>query len=198
TRVRGAREGVVLLRPDEELRARTLVWTAGTAPHPLLQTLPVQRDRSGGVNVDPTLGVLGRDGIWALGDCAALPNGHGGATCPPTAQFAVREAALLARNFRARLQGRPPKASIVSPSVPCVSSVTTRPVRKSKASASRGCSPGSCGAPSTSTNCRGSSGSSGSWSTGSWNCSSRATRCKHSISTDAERTTHAPLFLRSC
>jgi NADH dehydrogenase len=110
TRVRGAREGVVLLQPDEELRARTLVWTAGTAPHPLLQTLPVPRNRRGGVVVDPTLAVPGHEGVWALGDCAAVPHGSGGDTCPPTAQFAVREAALLARNIRARLKGLPPKA----------------------------------------------------------------------------------------
>jgi NADH dehydrogenase len=110
TRVRGARAGVVLLKPDEELRTRTLVWTSGTTPHPLLQTLPVQRDPRGGVIVDPTLAVPGREGVWALGDCAAIPNGHGGAACPPTAQFAVREAALLARNIRARLKGLPPKA----------------------------------------------------------------------------------------
>jgi NADH dehydrogenase len=126
TRVRGAREGVVLLQPapvaawsgdqaatgaaDAELRTRTLVWTAGTAPHPLLQTLPVPLDRRGGVIVDPTLAVPGCEGVWALGDCAAIPNGYGGATCPPTAQFAVREAVLLAHNIRAWLKGRSPKA----------------------------------------------------------------------------------------
>jgi NADH dehydrogenase len=110
TRVCGAREGVVQLRPDEEIRTRTLVWTAGTAPHPLLQTLPVPRDRRGSVSVDPTLAVLGCEDVCALGDCAAVPYGPREATCPPTAQFAVREAALLAGNIRARLQGRPPKA----------------------------------------------------------------------------------------
>jgi NADH dehydrogenase len=110
TRVRGVRDGVVLLKPHEELPARTLVWTAGTAPHPLLQTLPVARDQRGGVIVDPTLAVPGCQGLWALGDCAAVPNGTGGTTCPPTAQFAVREAALLARNIRARLKGLAPKA----------------------------------------------------------------------------------------
>jgi NADH dehydrogenase len=110
TRVRGAGEGVVLLQPGKELRTRTLVWTAGTAPHPLLKTLPVPRDRRGGVIVDATLAVPGREGVWALGDCAAVPHGSGEDRCPPTAQFAVREAALLARNIRARLNGRPPKA----------------------------------------------------------------------------------------
>jgi NADH dehydrogenase len=110
TRVRGAREGVVQLLPDEEIRTRTLVWTAGTAPHPLLQTLPVPRDQRGGVIVDPTLAVPSCEGVWALGDCAAVPRDPGGDTCPPTAQFAVREAALLASNIRARLKGRPPKS----------------------------------------------------------------------------------------
>jgi NADH dehydrogenase len=110
TRVCGAREGVVRLRPDEEIRRRTLVWTAGTAAHPLLQTLAVPRDRRGSVIVDPTLAVAGCRDVWALGDCAAVPYGTGEATCPPTAQFAVREAALLAGNIRARLQGRPPQS----------------------------------------------------------------------------------------
>jgi NADH:ubiquinone reductase (H+-translocating) len=86
TRVCGAQEGVVQLRPDEEIRTRTLVWTAGTAPHPLLQTLPVPRDRRGSVVVDPTLAVPGCEHVWAIGDCAAVPSGPGGATCPPTAQ----------------------------------------------------------------------------------------------------------------
>jgi NADH dehydrogenase len=110
TRVRGAREGVVLLQPDEELKTRTLVWTAGTAPQPLLKALPVQRSQRGGVIVDATLAVPGVKGVWALGDCAAIPGGSGSETCPPTAQFAVREAALLARNIRAQLKGLPLQA----------------------------------------------------------------------------------------
>jgi NADH dehydrogenase len=110
TRVRGAQEGVVQLLPNEEIRTQTLVWTAGTAPHPLLQTLPVALDRRGGVIVDPTLAVPGCESVWALGDCAAVPCGPGGDACPPTAQCAVREATLLAANIRAQLKGRPPKA----------------------------------------------------------------------------------------
>jgi len=77
TRVRGARDGVVLLQPEEELRTHTLVWTAGTAPHPLLQALALARDRRGGVIVDPTLAVPGQEGVWGLGDCAAVPHGSG-------------------------------------------------------------------------------------------------------------------------
>ncbi len=92
TRVRGAREGVVLLDPDEELRTRTLVWTAGTAPHPLLKTLPVARDRRGGVIVDPTLAVPGRDGVWRSATARRSLTGprEKPVHLPPSSRFAKR------------------------------------------------------------------------------------------------------------
>ena len=91
---------------DGEVRARTLVWTAGTAPNPLLRTLPMETDRRGAVVVENTMAVTGHPGVWAVGDCAALKDGKTGNPCPPTAQFALREARVLARNLRATLQGR--------------------------------------------------------------------------------------------
>jgi NADH dehydrogenase len=109
TRVKDARRGVVVLQPDEEIRTETLVWTAGTTPNPLLRMLPVERDRRGAVVVDPTLAVPGHAGVWALGDCAAVPDARTGKPCPPTAQFALREARTLARNIHAAVRGRPLK-----------------------------------------------------------------------------------------
>ncbi len=107
-RVADARRGAVVLNPAEVIPTETLIWTAGTAPNPLLQTLPVERDERGAVIVEPTLAVLGHPGLWALGDCAAVPDAATGRPCPPTAQFAQREAATLARNIRAELRGQPP------------------------------------------------------------------------------------------
>jgi NADH dehydrogenase len=91
---------------DGEVRARTLVWTAGTAPNPLLRTLLLETDRRGAVIVENTMAVMGHSGVWAVGDCAALKDGKTGNPCPPTAQFALREARVLARNIRAALRGR--------------------------------------------------------------------------------------------
>ena len=91
---------------DGEVSARTLVWTAGTAPNPLLRTLPLETDRRGAVVVEDTMAVTGHAGVWAVGDCAALKDGKTGNPCPPTAQFALREARVLARNIRATLRGR--------------------------------------------------------------------------------------------
>jgi NADH dehydrogenase len=108
TRLLDARPGVVVLS-DGEVPAETLVWTAGVAPSPLLATLPLERDKRGAVVVDSTLAVPGHPCIWALGDCAAVTDGKTGKPCPPTAQFALREAATLARNIKAALEGRASK-----------------------------------------------------------------------------------------
>ena len=105
TRLTDARPGVVVLS-DAEIPAETLVWTAGTAPNPLSKSLPVEKDKRGAVIVDRTLAVPGHTGVWALGDCAAVVDAKTGHACPPTAQFALREAAALAKNIRATLQGR--------------------------------------------------------------------------------------------
>ena len=104
-RLTDARPGVVVLS-DGEVAAETLVWTAGTAPNPLTKSLPLEKDKRGAVIVDATLAVPGHAGVWALGDCAAVVDAKSGKPCPPTAQFALREAATLAKNIHASLQGR--------------------------------------------------------------------------------------------
>jgi NADH:ubiquinone reductase (H+-translocating) len=105
SRISDAQPDVVLLS-DGEIRATTLVWTAGTTPNPLLKSLSVDKDKRGAVIVDATLAVKSHGGLWALGDCASVTDGRTGKTCPPTAQFAIREAEVLAKNVRAQLEGR--------------------------------------------------------------------------------------------
>ena len=110
TRVADAQRGVVVLDSGEEIRTETLVWTAGTMPNPLLGDLPVEHDKRGAVPVDENLAVSGHAGLWAVGDCAAVMDAKTGDPCPPTAQFALREAYTLAHNIHASVRGRPPKA----------------------------------------------------------------------------------------
>jgi NADH:ubiquinone reductase (H+-translocating) len=105
TRLTDARPGAVVLS-DGEVPAETLVWTAGTGPNPLTKSLPLEKDKRGAVIVGATLAVPGHSGLWALGDCAAVVDAKSGRPCAPTAQFALREAATLAKNIRASLQGR--------------------------------------------------------------------------------------------
>jgi NADH dehydrogenase len=89
------------------LPARTLIWTAGVAPSPLIESLPLEKER-GRIVVDDTLAVAGREGVWACGDCAAVP-GANGKSCPPTAQHAVRQGMRAGRNIAAAVRGDPVK-----------------------------------------------------------------------------------------
>jgi len=106
-KVRGIRDGVVELTDGRTIRASTLVWTAGTAPNPLIAGLPLPK-RGGRVLVDEYLAVPGCLGVWALGDCALVPDSRGGFQ-PPTAQHALREGRTAARNVAAAILGRPKK-----------------------------------------------------------------------------------------
>ncbi len=108
-RVADAREGAIVLTSGEEIQTETIIWTAGTAPHPLLKEMGLACDKRVAVVVEPTLAVSGQAGLWALGDCAAVPDlvSGDGQTCPPTAQYALRQAKTLARNIHASVQGRP-------------------------------------------------------------------------------------------
>jgi NADH dehydrogenase len=108
-RVKDASSGAVTLEPPETIAAETLVWTAGARPNPLLASLPVARDGRGAVVVDAMLAVPGCPGVWAAGDCAAVVDARSGKSCPPTAQFALREGRQLARNVFAALRGARPR-----------------------------------------------------------------------------------------
>jgi NADH:ubiquinone reductase (H+-translocating) len=109
TRVVDARSGSISLSPSEEIATATFVWTAGATPNPILKELPLKHDSRGAVLVDRTLAVPDYGNVWALGDCASMPDMKTGKTCPPTAQVATREAVVLAHNIRAYLLGRPLK-----------------------------------------------------------------------------------------
>jgi NADH:quinone reductase (non-electrogenic) len=77
----------------------TLVWTAGVAPNPLLREWSLPLDEKGRVEVDEFLRVRGHEHVWALGDCALVPNTRSDRPDPPTSQHALRQARRLAKNL---------------------------------------------------------------------------------------------------
>jgi NADH dehydrogenase len=103
-RVAGVTESGVMLADRRTIPSRLVVWTAGTSPHPLIHDLPCRLDK-GRIVVDETLAVSGWPGVWALGDCAVIPDRRTGGFHPPTAQHALREARTAARNIVATLRG---------------------------------------------------------------------------------------------
>jgi NADH dehydrogenase len=94
----------VCLSDGARITTATLVWTAGTAPNPLLATLPC-RSKGGRLLVNDCLEVPGWPGVWALGDCALIPDQLTGGFHPPTGQHALREAKIAARNVAAAFRG---------------------------------------------------------------------------------------------
>ena len=90
-----------VLSDGRRIASDTVVWTAGVAANPLVAALGLPVDARGRVRVDETLGVVDMSGVWALGDCAAVPNAATpGELDPPTCQHALRQARRLARNLR--------------------------------------------------------------------------------------------------
>jgi NADH:quinone reductase (non-electrogenic) len=104
TRVTGISESGVELSDGSALPTKTLVWTAGTSPNPLLEKLPCPKER-GRLLVNECLEVPEWPGVWAVGDCALVPDRRSGKFCPPTAQHALREGKVLAENLVATIRG---------------------------------------------------------------------------------------------
>lgn len=103
TKVQGFSGGTLRLSDGTTIETNTLVWTAGVSPNPLLETIPCQKER-GRLLVTESLELPTWQGVWALGDCAAIPDRGTGGFCPPTAQHALREAKVVAHNVIASLR----------------------------------------------------------------------------------------------
>ncbi|HEY1564969.1 MAG TPA: NAD(P)/FAD-dependent oxidoreductase [Gaiellaceae bacterium] len=88
-----------VLGDGTRIPTNTLVWTAGVAPNPLLRDWALPLDEKGRVEVDEVLRVRGHEHVWALGDCARVPNTRSDRPDPPTCQHALRQARRLARNL---------------------------------------------------------------------------------------------------
>jgi len=109
TKVAGYDGREVTFGDGSKIESFLLVWTAGTTPPAILAGLPCGLQR-GRVVADECLRVPDWPGVWALGDCALVPDPyHPGKFYPPTAQHAIRQAAVLAGNIRAALRGQAPR-----------------------------------------------------------------------------------------
>jgi NADH:ubiquinone reductase (H+-translocating) len=110
-RVRAVTARTVQLNDGTTITSHLVVCTVGNAPHPLIKALgesgavPLER---GKLVVEATGQVKGLDKVWSAGDCAVFPKADGGC-CPETAQFAMRQGALIGDNIFASLRKLPLK-----------------------------------------------------------------------------------------
>ena len=106
TAIREVREDGVVVGEGELIPTRTVIWTGGVQPSQVVGEAGIEVDKAGRAVVQATL-ATNRDGVWAIGDCARIPDVvSSGAYHAPTAQNAVREAKRLARNVVASIDGR--------------------------------------------------------------------------------------------
>src|SRR5215213_6346148 len=96
------------LSTGEVIPTRTVAWTAGVKPHPIVGELGLPLDGGGRIKVDRYCQVEGFSDVWAIGDAAAVPDpARPGLPCPPTCQHAIRQGRTVGANVAAALgQGR--------------------------------------------------------------------------------------------
>lgn len=115
TSINSAGEDFVEIGKGERIPTRTLIWAAGVTPNPLLKDLPAQHGKHHGLTVSGDCRVPGFPGVWALGDCAEIPEPDGKGTYAPTAQNATREGTLVGQNIVRLLRGEQTKPFTFTP-----------------------------------------------------------------------------------
>jgi NADH dehydrogenase len=104
----------VTLASGEIIPAGTVICTIGTMPNSLVTDSPLPKEKAR-IKVNADMSVPEFEGVWAIGDCAAVPNELDGKISPPTAQFADRQGRQLAANIAAKLRGAPTRAFSFKP-----------------------------------------------------------------------------------
>ncbi|MFB7249016.1 NAD(P)/FAD-dependent oxidoreductase [Streptomyces populi] len=109
TRLNSCADRVAVLSDGARFPTRTVVWTAGVKPHPLLAATDLPLNERGRIECTPRLTVDGVPHAWAAGDAAAVPDvtAEPGKETAPNAQHAVRQAKVLGDNLAHTLRGEP-------------------------------------------------------------------------------------------
>ena len=108
TRLERIDERTATLTTGETIPARTVVWTTGVQPAPVVRELGLPLTDAGRIETDATMRVPGRENVWAIGDAAAVPDPASGGkrASPPTAQHALRQGKVVGDNVARTLGGR--------------------------------------------------------------------------------------------
>lgn len=104
TRVLGVSDKGFTIEHDgrqQLIEAAAVVWTAGVRVNPLVLKLSLEKNERNLIVVEPTLQVRGQERVFALGDVAYFRDAT--PTLAGTAQLALQQAGLAAKNVRALL-----------------------------------------------------------------------------------------------
>jgi NADH:ubiquinone reductase (H+-translocating) len=96
---------------DGDIGAETIILAAGVVPSVVAASIEVEHDRRGRISTDAAMRSVSHPEVWAIGDCAEIPDPDGH-PYPALAQHALREARAVARNIHAVDAGRPTHAFV--------------------------------------------------------------------------------------
>ena len=100
TRVAGATAASVIFNNGTTIACHTLIWTGGITPDNLISKIfECNHDKSGKIITNNYLQVQGWSNVFAIGDCAFITDPSTGKSCPPTAQYAIRQAKVASQNL---------------------------------------------------------------------------------------------------
>jgi NADH dehydrogenase len=113
TKVKAIESGRIHLAtdPEQTILSETIIVATGVKPSPVVEHLNLEKDKRGRIVTDASMQVSGRNDVWALGDCAAIPDPSDphGRPYPQLAQHALREAKVLAVNIVRSIRGQTPQ-----------------------------------------------------------------------------------------
>jgi NADH dehydrogenase len=104
--VTGATADSIKLYDGTIIPCYTLIWSGGVTPSELVAELTCEHDKGHRIAVNCYLEVLNYSGVYALGDCASIPNPHTGKPYPQTAQHAIRQGKVAAENIILAVKGK--------------------------------------------------------------------------------------------
>jgi NADH:ubiquinone reductase (H+-translocating) len=107
-KVKDVRPDAVVISDGNTIPTRTTIWAAGIQPPPMVANLDVEKDHRGRILVDQYLRVLGKSGVYAVGDSTSMQ--YFGPPVPALAQAAEQQGRRAASNVAAEINDGPPVA----------------------------------------------------------------------------------------
>lgn len=109
TLISGAGKDYIETRNGKRFKTHLLIWTGGVSVPQIIKDLDCQHSKVGAIITDEHCAVKDHPGVWAVGDCASVPQPGKDKPYGPTAQNSQREGKLVAENIVAALRGEPLK-----------------------------------------------------------------------------------------
>lgn len=102
-------EGIIVAKGEEEveeIKAGTVIWAAGVRGNSVIEKSGIEAMR-GRVKVQPDLRLPGSEDVFIVGDCSLIINEEINRPYPPTAQIAMQQGEVCARNIAALVHAKP-------------------------------------------------------------------------------------------